>query len=298
MNFVTFLIYVSVIVLSDEDEPMSKASMKSVQTYKVFPLEANHKFRLVCVECLHPVVDTSFRVSYDIKIPPNHQCAQDILIVAKKNTQHSEWTKIRARIELKSATVKYPMCRYYTADVPTPCPAGETQCPFPHSKGEQIMWNLEMIGKFDISKFIEYNRNVNIIRNELEGTPCPLRLKFICGACWKNQNGKQREADGSGEFCNNPDTPHNWLSHRIVVVATLEKDSEKTVHIRPLSEEACSVPDNYAPHICYHIKQGSCKYGQECWFAHSKQEAHIWEWQARNRGKFHTTLSSVFLSVN
>ncbi len=288
-----------------DKDAKTKAAGKKGKTCvkKTFPLKDSHVFRIVCLDCLKPLVDQDFRVSYKVD-QQHHKCHKDILVVAHKvdddkgKLDKYKWLKMRERSGTKPG--KYSLCEYYTADPQQPCPGGEVQCPLPHSQEEQTLWNKEKHDEFNIAKFIEENKYVKSVTEEItgpqvkvDGTTVPLLL--MCKYCFIQ---KQKDLGGVDQQTSKRCTKKTHNTDKLLV-GILNRRAHP-IRVPPM--EVITWGTRYQPiKACSSaLKKVQCNawkstYGKICPYSHNKVEHEVWLWQIKHNGEVYSYYELVHM---
>ncbi len=127
-----------------------------------------------------------------------------------------------------------------------------------------------------------------------QAPPLGAYMKFVCQECFLCKTCRYRGFDmcqmrKKGYYCHARQClTHHRASPKIVLLC---QGNNKPVHIHQLPSDAMASPDMFECTLCPNAPK--CQ-AQNCQWAHNVQEAKIWKWQLKNKGKTEILSTSRF----
>ncbi len=279
------------------------------------PMHKTHTYKLCCIDCIEPKLHHNPHVFYEIVDGIQHSCKKDFLLVCLDYLEKANrWTWIRDKPSGRydNEHGQYRLCTNYT--MKNSC-LHAARCRHAHSEVERIAWNAYAKNMFSVAKFIKQNQSMivsppktalkrdNVLpasrtrhtitsprKMKVAASPSASHtpssyIKFVCGKCWKKgiESEKLKSESIAGGWKATCDlqtgTPHLWFESCIVL---LYPKGNKPVQINPLPVHAVESPNIFECKLCNH-KEGCTD--PTCFKAHSIEEAKVWKWQLKNKGK-------------
>ncbi len=275
---------------SYEERKLSHLSGTSLRL--PFSVSKDHMFCLACMHCLQPIVTDKMDVLYQIDSLNGHKCDENMLLVIyavqrSDGFDEKRWKWIRPRPVKKCE--QYMICPHF--DRCRKCDEG-SQCCNAHGKQELLIWQAGQDGLFQHAEFIQQNKTNTDLMSKYITSSEQLQerhgasqthsyMTFVCGKCWDLgvEVGRMENRD----YCNTKlGLAHGWVSSRI---ALLYQNDKTPVHIHQLPPDALSSPDKFECRLCPNGEQCNA---ENCQHPHNLEEAKIWKWQIKNRGKSKT----------